>query len=183
MEFPVLETNRLKLVEIEEKHIDYVYAIFSNEAVTKYYGMPSFTKKEQAQNMISSFSKNFQEKRAMRWGIIQKETNEFVGTVGLNNLLLSSKRTEIGYDLLPEHWRKGIISEAVEAVIHYCFGELNLHRIGAVTFPENEASYTLLLKLGFQKEGLLREYIYQNDKSNDVFVFSLIKPDWVRLTS
>ncbi|QFF99092.1 N-acetyltransferase [Psychrobacillus glaciei] len=178
MEFPILETKRLNLLEIKEDHVDHIFIIFSNKEVTKYYGMSPFTQKEQAENIIQSFSKNFQEKRSIRWGIVLKETGEFVGTVGLNNLLLSSKRTEIGYDLLPEYWRKGIISEAVESVVHYCFEMLDLYRIGAVTFPENESSYKLLLKLGFKKEGLLRGYIYQNDKSNDAFVFSLIKPDW-----
>lgn len=178
MEFPILETERLKLIEIQEEFVDNVFEIFSNEEILRFYGMSPFTQKEQAVNMIDSFSKNFQAKRSIRWGIIAKDTSEFVGTVGLNNLVISGKRTEIGYDLLPEHWRKGIVSEAVEAVIKYCFEELALYRIAAVTFPENEASFKLLLKLGFQKEGLLRGYIFQNEKSNDAFIFSLIRSDW-----
>jgi ribosomal-protein-alanine N-acetyltransferase len=178
MKFPVLETKRLMLIEIKEEHSDDIFRIFSNDEVIEYYGMSPFTQIEQAENIIKSFSKNFIEKRSVRWGIMLQDTLEFVGTVGLNNLLLPGKRTEIGYDLIPDYWRKGIISEALEAVIHYCFEELNLYRIGAVTFPENEPSYKLLLKLGFKKEGLLRGYIYQNDKSNDAFVFSLIQPDW-----
>lgn len=178
MEFPLLETKRLKLVEINEEYVENVYSIFSNEEIIRYYGMSAFTQKEQAVKMIESFSKNFQAKHSIRWGILVKETSEFVGTVGLNNLVISSKRTEIGYDLLPEHWRKGIVSEAVEAVIKFCFEELALYRIAAVTFPENEASFKLLLKLGFQKEGLLRGYIYQNEKSNDALIFSLVSSDW-----
>lgn len=183
MDFPILETKRLKLIEINEQHVESIYNIFSNEAVMKFYGMPPFTQKDQAQNMIQSFAKNFLDKRSMRWGITLIETGELVGTVGLNNLLLPGKRTEIGYDLNPQYWRKGIISEAVEVVIQYCFEELDLYRIGAVTFPENESSYKLLLKLGFQKEGLLRGYLYQNKQSNDAFVFSLIKPEWNKSTS
>ncbi|TQR17974.1 GNAT family N-acetyltransferase [Psychrobacillus soli] len=178
MDFPVLETNRLKLIEIKEAHVDHIYSIFSNEEVIRFYGMAPFQQKEQAINLIQSFSKNFQEKRSIRWGIYLKETYELVGTLGLNNLSLAQKRTEIGYDLLPAYWRRGIVSEAVEAIIHYCFEELKLFRIGAVTFTENESSYKLLLKLGFQQEGLLRGYIYQNDKSNDTLLFSLIKPEW-----
>lgn len=70
------------------------------------------------------------------------------------------------------------MSEAVRAVIDYCFNVLNLYRIGAVTFPQNEASFTLLLNLGFEKEGLLRGYLYQDNSSHDAFIFSLTKPDW-----
>lgn len=180
MEFPILDTERLKLIEIEEAHATHIYSIFSNKEVIKYYGMSPFTEEEQAITLIKTFSTNFQQKRSMRWGIVRKDTSQFVGTVGLNNLLISNKRTEIGYELSPEHWRKGFISEAVEAVIQYCFEELDIYRIGAVTFPENEASNKLLLKLGFQKEGLLRGYLYQDNQSHDSFVFSLIRPDWIR---
>lgn len=178
MDFPILETKRLKLLEITDENLDDIFAIFSNREAMKYYGMTPFTNKDQAKKLIDSFASNFNNKRSLRWGIILKESGNLVGTVGLNNLLISSKRTEIGYDLLPTHWKKGIVSEAVQAVIEYCFQELELFRIGAVTFPENEASFKLLLKLGFQKEGLLRGYLYQNDQSSDALVFSLIRPDW-----
>lgn len=178
MSFPVLSTKRLNLIEIKEEHVPSIYSIFSNEEVTKYYGMSPFTSTEQAAAIIQSFANGFEQKRSMRWGIVWKETGELVGTVGLNNLSISSKRTKIGYELLPSRWRKGIVSEAVEAIINYCFDELNLYRIGAVTFPQNEASYTLLLKLGFEKEGVLKGYLFQDNKSHDALIFSLIKPEW-----
>lgn len=178
MEFPILQTDRLKLVEITEDHIEHVFSIFSDVRVTKYYGMAHFRDIQQAMNLVDSFQKSFQEKRSIRWGITFKDTEEFVGTIGLNNLQIASRKTEIGYDLKPEYWRRGIISEAAGAVIKYCFDKLDLYRIGAVTFPENEPSFKLLLNLGFQKEGLLRGYIYQDNKSNDAYIFSIVKPDW-----
>ncbi|GGA27971.1 GNAT family N-acetyltransferase [Psychrobacillus lasiicapitis] len=178
MEFPILETDLLKLIEITEVHINDVFSIFSDERVTKYYGMAQFTGINQAMNLVNSFQKNFQEKRSIRWGITLKDTEVFVGTIGLNNLQITSKKTEIGYDLKPDYWRRGIISEAAQTVIKYCFEKLDLYRIGAITFPENEPSFKLLLNLGFQKEGLLRGYIYQNDKSNDAYIFSIVRPDW-----
>ena len=178
MSFPVLSTKRLNLIEIKEEYVPSIYSIFSNKEVIQYYGMSPFTSTEQAATMIKSFATGFEQKRSMRWGIVWKETGELVGTVGLNNLSISSKRTEIGYELLPFHWRKGIVSEAVEAIINYCFDQLKLYRIGAVTFPQNEASYTLLLKLGFEKEGVLKGYLFQDNKSHDALIFSLIKPEW-----
>ncbi|WP_028411250.1 GNAT family N-acetyltransferase [Bacillus sp. 123MFChir2] len=178
MMFPILETKRLRLIEINHTYSSKIYDIFSIEEVTRYYGMNCFTKMEQAVRMIDSFAKNFQEKRAIRWGIVVKETGDFVGTVGFNNLQLWSKRAEIGYDIHPAFWRKGYASEAVKEVLAYGFQELDLFRIGAITYPENEASSYLLLKLGFQKEGLLRGYIYQNQHSNDAFVYSILKTDW-----
>jgi [ribosomal protein S5]-alanine N-acetyltransferase len=180
MSFPVLETERLNLIEIKEEHVKEIYDIFSREEVTRFYGLLPFKKEDQAIKMVESFSKNFQDNRAVRWGIVLKETGEFIGSVGLNNLQLWSKRSEIGYELRPDVWGKGIASEAVKTVLSYSFQELELFRIGAVTFPENFASSKLLLNLGFQKEGLLRGYIYQGGTSYDTFVYSLLKSDWER---
>jgi [ribosomal protein S5]-alanine N-acetyltransferase len=52
---------------------------------------------------------------------------------------------------------------------------MGLTRIGAVVFIENEASYKLLSKVGFLKEGILREYIYQSGQAHDTFVYSILK--------
>ncbi|WP_298473171.1 GNAT family N-acetyltransferase [uncultured Psychrobacillus sp.] len=178
MSFPILKTERLNLIEINEEHVASIYSIFSNEAVIQYYGMSPLTSVDQAAAMVKSFANGFEQKRSMRWGIVWQETGELIGTVGLNNLALHSKRTEIGYDLLPAHWRKGIVTEAVEAVIDYCFNELKLFRIGAVTFPQNKASFALLLKMGFEKEGVLKGYLYQDTESHDAFIFSITQPEW-----
>ena len=95
-----------------------------------------------------------------------------IGTLGLNNLFLKNKRAEIGYEIFPDFWRRGYTSEAVAKVLSFAFDELNLHRIGAVVFLENEASNNLLKKLGFQHEGILREYIFQNGTSYDTNIYS-----------
>lgn len=178
MEFPVLETSRLRLVQMNTKSLDSYYEIMSNDEVTKYYGMDSLQSREDARKLLESMHLTYENKRGIRWGIVLKENNEFIGTVGLNNLSLFSKRAEIGYELHPNYWGKGITTEAVKEVLRYSFEKLNLNRIGAVTYPENIPSYKLLEKIGFSKEGLLRGYIYQKEQSHDAFVFSILKSEW-----
>ncbi|WP_077356290.1 GNAT family N-acetyltransferase [Virgibacillus halodenitrificans] len=178
MTFPKLNTMRLQLVEITKKHTENYYAILSMDEVTKYYGMDPLKNKSDALGMIRSFHQNYESNRGIRWGIIISDTQEFAGTVGLNNLSLWSKKAEIGYELHPNHWNQGYITEAVEGVLNYAFDELQLFRMGAVTYPQNTASITVLEKLGFQKEGLLRGYLYQNDQSYDANIFSLLKNEW-----
>lgn len=178
MLFPSLETNRLRLIEITEANASEIFNIFSNEDVIRYYGMDSFHTMKQASLIIDLFSKRFQNKQGIRWGIVKKDTNEFIGTIGLNNLQVASKKAEIGYDLLPDFWRRGYVYEAIKEVITYSFQILEIYRIGAVTYPENEASSNLLYKAGFQKEGELRGYLFQNGQSHDAFIFSILKTDW-----
>ncbi|MGD6803188.1 GNAT family N-acetyltransferase [Rossellomorea vietnamensis] len=178
MTFPELETKRLKLIEITEKDIEAYFSVMSLDRVTKYYGMESLKKKEQAAEIIQAFRTGYESKRSMRWGIILKDTGAFIGTAGLNNLQTGQKKAEIGFEIHPDYWRSGITTEAANAVIRYAFEELHLFRIGAVTFLENHSSYGLLEKIGFKKEGILRGYIFQNGVSNDTYVYSLLRKEW-----
>ncbi|MFP7296181.1 GNAT family N-acetyltransferase [Neobacillus niacini] len=178
MNFPILETERLKLVHITQDYAEKLFEIFSLEEVTKYYGSDSFTSKEEASKLIDMFQKGFYEKRSIRWGMILKKEETFIGTLGLNGLQLKNKKTEIGYELHPNYWRNGYASEAIKEVITYSFCDLELNRIGAVVFPENKASLKLLEKLGFMKEGLLRDYLHQNNQFHHTYMLSLLKREW-----
>lgn len=179
MGFPNLETKRLKLVEIGEEHTQSFYDIMSKDAVTKYYGMESLKSIEQALKIIKSFQNTYESKRAIRWGIVLKDTGDFIGTLGLNNLSTWSKKAEIGFELHPSHCNKGITTEAVKEVLQYSFEDLGLFRMGAVTYPQNEPSIHLLNRLGFTKEGLLRGYLYQNNRCHDALIFSLLRTEWL----
>jgi len=175
MTFPVLQTTRLELIEIKQEHAPEIFRIHSNELVCQYYGKDPMQKLSQAQGMIDLLNKNYMERRGIRWGIVTKETQEFIGTLGLNNLQEHNKRAEIGYELHPDYWRQGYVSEAVIEVLTYSYEQLHLYRIGAVTFPDNEASNQLLIKLGFEREGILRGYLYQNGASHDAYIYSRLR--------
>jgi len=173
--FPVLETKRLLLREITNQDVEDIFACFSNEDVMRYYGHETLGSIEQAKQFVKLFAKNYSEKRGIRWGIQIKEKEGIIGTIGFNAWSPKHKRAEIGYEIHPKHWRKGYALEAITRVISYGFENLNLNRIGAVVFLENEASNQLLTKLGFQKEGILKEYMYQDDVPYDTYVYSLLK--------
>ncbi|MEH7355725.1 GNAT family N-acetyltransferase [Neobacillus drentensis] len=178
MNFPILETKRLKLIEITELHVDSLYEILSLEEVTRFYGTNRFTLQVEASRLIDMFHKNYLEKRGIRWGIKLKENQRIIGTVGLNALHLKNKRAEIGYELHPSFWKMGYATEAINEVLRFSFNQLDLYRVGAVVYPENEASIALLTKLGFTKEGVLRGYIHQNEQFHDTYVLSLLKHEW-----
>jgi [ribosomal protein S5]-alanine N-acetyltransferase len=173
--FPKLETERLVLREITKQDVNGIFACFSNEQVTRFYGQETLENAEQAEAFIEFFSTSFKEKRGIRWGIERKGTKGIIGTIGFNAWSPKHRRAEIGYEIHPEHWRKGYAREALLRVIQYGFNEFGLTRIGAVVFIHNEASNHLLLKAGFQKEGVLRNYMYQNGIAHDTFVYSLLK--------
>ena len=177
MTFPLLKTSRLLLTEVTSDHAPALFEVFSNPEVIKYYGMDLMNEQAQADKIIQHFRTNFETKKGIRWAIMLKDRNQFVGTIGLNNLALGMKRAEVGFEIHPDFWRSGIMSEALSEVLSYSFTELGLHRIGAVTFLANDASIGLLKKNGFIEEGKLRSYLFQNGHSHDALMFSRIHND------
>jgi len=176
--FPLFETERLVLRELVEDDAQYILNCFSNDEVLRYYGQKPLTSIEQVKHIIGNFSRSFEEKSGVKWGIELKETGTVIGTIGFQEWSLEHKRANISYALFPENWGKGYASEAIEQVISYCFQELGLERIGAVVFIENEASNNLLTKIGFQKEGVLKNYMYQNGVAHDTNIYSLLKNNY-----
>ncbi len=104
--FPVLETDRLMLREIEKEDAHAVYACFSNEEVTRFYGQETLSYIDQAEVFVEFFRKSLTERRGIRWGIERKETPGLIGTIGFNAWMPKHKRAEVGYEIHPEHWRK-----------------------------------------------------------------------------
>ncbi|RFU65065.1 GNAT family N-acetyltransferase [Peribacillus glennii] len=173
--FPILETERLILREITKDDAKGIFACFSNENVTRYYGQETIKNIEQAEKFVEFFSRNYNEKRGIRWGIERKGIKGIVGTIGFNSWFAKHKRAEVGYEIHPDQWRKGYAAEAISKVLSFGFDVMDLSRIGAVVFIDNEASKNLLTKIGFQKEGILKEYMYQNGVAHDTYVYSLLK--------
>ena len=100
-----------------------------------------------------------------------------IGIIGFNNFTKRHK-ANIGFDLQSESWNKGIMTEALSAVLNFGFNQLEINRIEAEVMPGNENSEKLLLKLNFKKEGVLRQWMFWNDKHYDMSMFSLLKSDY-----
>lgn len=173
--FPILETERLILREIDKEDVVDLFAYFSKQEVMRYYGQAAFSSISQVETLIKHFSESYRNNKGMRWGIQLKGSTGLIGTLGLNNLVPTQKRAEIGYEIHPDYWRNGYTSEAVERVVAYAFEELQLSRLGAMVYIENDASNNLVKKLGFQHEGILRSYFVQNGRTYDTNVYAIVK--------
>ncbi|MGE7112474.1 GNAT family N-acetyltransferase [Lysinibacillus sp. NPDC047702] len=172
---PILHTDRLVLRELTVNDAQAILNCFSNSDVLRHYGQNPLTNLDQVRQIINNFSKNYDEKRGIKWGIELKGQEGIIGTIGFQEWSIEHKRAEISYALFPESWGKGYALEAVNKVISFGFQEMELVRIGAIVFTENDASNKLLIKAGFEKEGLLKKYIYQSNVPYDTYIYSLIK--------
>lgn len=97
----------------------------------------------------------------IRWGIALKETGEIIGSCGFHQWEKEHFKAEVGFEIHPDYWRQGIITEALRSVLNYGFGEMELNRIKAYYDPRNLASKKSLERAGFTYEGVLRKSAYE----------------------
>ncbi|MCB9418626.1 MAG: GNAT family N-acetyltransferase [Ardenticatenaceae bacterium] len=176
--FPVLNTERLILRQIQMNDAAALYACFADEEVTRFYNLPTFSRIEQAQGIIEHMLNSYGERRTIRWAITRREDGLFLGTCGFTGWKWHFFSGQIGYELSRPFWRQGVMTEALTAVIRLAFTQLNLNRVEALVMPGNTASLNLLKKLDFQNEGLLRQSGYWENKFHDLYMMALLKRDW-----
>ncbi len=174
--FPQLETKNLILRETKITDALDVFQVFADDEVTEYHDLETFTCLEEVQSLIERRAERFKNQQGIRWGIARKEDNIIIGSCGYS--IKNRFQVEIGYELARDHWRKGIMTEALKAIIKWGFHELNFKRIEAMVMVENTASIKLLGSLGFVEEGLLREYGFWKRQFHDLKVFSLLRRDY-----
>jgi ribosomal-protein-alanine N-acetyltransferase len=175
--FPELETKRLKLRQLEPDDAAAIFRIFADAEVTRFHDLDTFTDLEQAGRLIAKQDDRFEQMSGVRWGLARKMDGLVIGTCGyvFNEAHASAG---LGYELGRPYWRQGFMSEALRAVIRFGFERLGLNRIQALVMPGNAASASLLQSLGFQDEGLLREYAFFKGTFQDLHCFSLLKREF-----
>lgn len=177
-DFPALQTERLLLRHLVMEDVHFVFEHFRDPLVTQYLmDEPPLTEFAQAQAIIESYLEP-EGKSYNRWAIVRKADHQVIGTCGYHKWAKTSFRAEIGYDLSPACWGQGYMSEALRAVIHHGFERMNLNRIDALVYVNNDKSLHLLQKLGFKQEGLLRDYFCLDGSFYDHHLLALLRREW-----
>ena len=152
--FPVLETERLTLRNVSVNDADEIFELRSNPEVGRYIERSPHADKAETLAWIDNIIlKGLAENRSIQWAITLKGEPKLIGTACLWNLRPEAAEAELGYDLMPEHWGKGYMHEAIAAIIQYGFETLHLNLIDAYTLPENTASVKVLTRNGFVLTG------------------------------
>jgi ribosomal-protein-alanine N-acetyltransferase len=167
-----MTTNRFLLRQFTDNDLQNVYKGLSHPEVIKYYGI-SFDSLEATKEQMSWFSQLEKDETGIWWAIESIVNQEFCGAIGFNNLSKQHKRAEIGFWLLPESWKKGIISEVLPTVCDYAFESLGLHRVEAQVETENLACQNVMKKNKFLYEGTLKECECKDGKYISLDLFAL----------
>lgn len=148
-DFPVLETTRLVLREIHFTDAAAVFDDFTDMQVLKFLGMEALKQYDEAEAIIHKWRNQFDTCQGIRWAVTVKPDDTLAGTIGYRKIFAQEQAAEVGYYLSPDHWRRGIMEEALQAVLAFGFSAMALHYIFAEVYPANNASIGLLKKYGF----------------------------------
>jgi len=181
--FPILETPRLTLREFRPADAPDVFEMYARADLVQWLEHEPMTSIEQAQERVSNRTSLFKHGWGCRWAITFKEDpGKVIGSCGYFGVRVGTHTVEMGFELHPAFWRKGLMEEALRAVLDYSYGEsgiLPVHRVEALVDPRNEASIALLAKLGFRDEGLRRGFGYWKGAYQDVKMFALLRGEWL----
>jgi len=173
--FPVVETERLILDEVNDGDVQEVFELRSNPETMKYIPRPLVKDHEDALEHIKMIKEKIENNTGINWAIRLKDNSKLLGIIGFYRLQPENYRAEIGYIILPEFQGKGLVPEAVTRLIKFGFEDLRLHSIEAVIDPENYASEKVLQKCGFTKEAHLKEAEFYEGKFLDKVIYSLLE--------
>lgn len=175
-QFPELNTDRLLLREMTDADADRLYQFRSDPRVMEYFGRPVMESIDEARQFIVKIHEMFTSHEGVQWAICLSGNPEMIGTITIWKIDKTNHRGEIGYLLDPEQQRKGIMSEALQAILQYGFKTLKLHSMEANVNPDNQKSINLLERNGFVKEAHFRENFYNDGVFEDSAIYSLIDP-------
>lgn len=174
---PILETARLTLRWIEEADAQGLHAVYGDPAAMRFWDFPATRDvNETAANIRRSIRAGAL--RHAAWAILLS-AGGFIGMISYHHREPWNRRLELGWILAPAFWRRGLMTEAAQAVLRHCFAKLKVHRVEALIEPENVASRALAAKLGFvQESSLLRDRLCVDAEFRSVLMYGLLELDW-----
>jgi RimJ/RimL family protein N-acetyltransferase len=154
-----------------------VFGVYSDPEVMRYWSSTAHEDEARTRTSIESIIAEVDRGAALQWAVERKADGRVLGSITLM-LEQDQPRAEIGYILGREHWGQGYAGEAQRRAIDYAFDDLGLHRLEADTHPDNTGSTRSLERLGFRREGRLRERWLVGGRYSDSVLWGLLAEEW-----
>ena len=173
-----LETERLILRRFVIEDAAAMYKNWASDAdVTKYLSWPAHTSPEISENLMAEWVKKYGDEKFYQWAIVLKPADEPIGSISVVSMKEDISMVHIGYCIGKKWWHKGIMSEALKAVIDFLFDEVGANRIESYHDPNNPNSGGVMKKCGMKYEGTLRSCKKTNQGITDACVYSILKSE------
>jgi ribosomal-protein-alanine N-acetyltransferase len=176
-DLPTLETERLILRKMTLEDAEAIFAYASDPEVSRYTLWETHLSIEESRAFLELEVSKRESGGEPDWGIVYKGDHRFVGTCGIISWEPHHARAEIGYALSREYWGRGLMPEAVRAMIRFGFERMSLNRIEARCIAENAASTRVMEKAGMTHEGTLRQRELIKGAYRDIEVYAVLREE------
>jgi len=175
---PTLHTPRLRLRPLSSADADALFALHSDAVVLRDWDSAPWTERARADAFLDRCRQIEEEGSGARLAMDRVSDGAFLGWVGLTGYNPDYRSASLGYCLTEAAWGHGYATEAARALLQWAFDTLDLNRVQAEADTRNAASARVLEKLGFVREGTLREDCVVNGEVSDSWVYGLLKREW-----
>jgi ribosomal-protein-alanine N-acetyltransferase len=173
-----LSTSRLFLRPLQLADADRMFLGWATDMeVVKYLSWKPHLSVDETKRIISYWMSNYPDPKFYIWGI-QVKQGPLIGTISIHSIHDGFERGEVGYALAKPYWNQGYATEALQAIVDYAFDTVAFNRLEAHHSIYNPASGAVLIKAGFQHEGVLRQFYRSNDGFQDSSIYAILKKDW-----
>ena len=175
---PTLDTARLRLRPVADTDADDLFTLNSDAEVLRYWDSPPWTDRSAVERFLAGSRRMAEDGTGTRLVIERGSDQAFLGWCTFNGWNPTFRSASLGYCLSRPAWGQGYATEAAGALLGWAFGALDLNRVQAEADTRNGASARVLEKLGFVREGTLREDCIVNGVVSDSWVYGLLRRDW-----
>jgi len=176
MKPPKLKTKNFIIRPFAKKDLILFTKYRSNKNVEKYQGWSNFTYEDAVEFFDGMDYALFGTVGCwFQLAIASFETDELLGDIAVH--FIDDEQIEIGFTVSPDYQNQGVATEAVTFFLEYVFKQLKRHRVIAITDTRNIASFQLLEKLGFRKEGHFIQNVFFKGKWGDEYLYALLKSE------
>lgn len=174
----LIESPRLLVRIVEKSDLPDLMRMNGDREVTRFLPYPTWESIADGEAWFDRMRGIQAAGTALQFVIVDKRTHAAIGTCLVFRYDEGSRRAELGYALGRSHWGSGYMREALHATIHHAFRAMGLRRLEAEVNPTNAASVRLLERLGFVREGVLRQRWVSAQQPYDVAIYGLLSHEF-----
>jgi [ribosomal protein S5]-alanine N-acetyltransferase len=171
------ETSRLRLRPVAGSDAPAFFEIHADPEAMRYWSSPPWTEPEHAASVIASDRAELVAGRSIRFAVVELASDAMIGCCSVHRIDRNQARCEVGYILRRSHWGRGLMREAMDAVVTFAFDVLSLRRLEADIDPRNAPSARMLDRLGFRLEASMRERWFVAGEVSDSAIYGLLRSD------
>lgn len=175
-----VETERLILRDFKNSDWEDLHGLYMKPETVKYNPSGYPENEEASKKIVAGWAgqRDASPREKYTAAVILKTDVNFVGVISLDLGAQKYRKGEIWYKLLPDFWRRGLATEAMNAMIAFGFEKLQLHRIECGCSIHNVASYKIMEKVGMTREGMKRKVLPLDDGWHDGYLYAMLEEEY-----